>query len=100
MTDSICLRCKHKCHCEIGGVQPSGDGCVTGCSRFEPKSPQTNADKIRAMTDEKLASLLCNYACVRMTCPAGELDCEGRMEIGYKACLKRWLDWLQKEADE
>ena len=58
----------------------------------------TNADKIRAMTDEELASLLCDYAC--MACPIGELDCEGRMEIGHDACWKRWLDWLQKEADE
>ena len=56
----------------------------------------TNADKIRAMTDEELADSLCDHAC--MLCPLAD-NCGGRMEIGRTACYERWLEWLQKEAE-
>lgn len=57
----------------------------------------TNADRIRAMTDEELASFACNRSCAY--CPV--VDCNGRMmTIGRDYCYKRWLDWLKQEADE
>lgn len=45
------------------------------------KAPLTNADRIRAMTDEELAKLLC---------------CTGWRMFEYKECL----EWLKKPAEE
>ena len=56
----------------------------------------TNADRVRAMTDEELAELVCDHAC--MLCPIE--GCEGRMEEGRKKCKQHWLDWLKQEVDE
>jgi hypothetical protein len=57
--------------------------------------PQTNADRIRAMTDEELASFIYDHSCA--FCPMD--DCDGRMNIGRDACYKRWLDWLKQEVE-
>ena len=51
---------------------------------------QTNADKIRHMTDEELAELLGNMSCRR--CP---IDCHG----GLQNCTDIWVDWLREEAN-
>lgn len=56
----------------------------------------TNADRIRAMTDEELAEWECDRACG--VCPIE--GCEGRMEEGRKKCKQRWLDWLKQEVKE
>ena len=52
--------------------------------------PHTNADRIRAMSDEELAKLL-DY---ELGCPATG-DC-ANMSKDCKAC---WLDWLQQPAE-
>lgn len=51
--------------------------------------PQTNADRIRAMTDEELATFL------------GDVDCcnPNHCEPGMY-CGRCWLDWLKAPADE
>lgn len=53
----------------------------------------TNADRIRAMTDEELAKLLCDFlGCI--DCPyLREPEACGEERIG-------WLDWLKKEVKE
>lgn len=66
------------------------DDCAT-YRRFKPK-PITNADRIRAMTDEELASLLMYFAD-----DTGEID-----EKDYDAfCNMEWrermLRWLKQE---
>ena len=96
MTDSICLRCNHKRYCETGVTQPSENSYVTGCSRFEPKPPQTNADKIRAMTDEEMACFLDQVQVDAFLFGQGLKDKLGREEDSASA----WFDWLQQEADE
>lgn len=56
---------------------------------------QTNADRIRAMSDEELA-VLCEDGCPPHDhrCP----DLEG--EIGMKEnCQRCWLEWLKAEVD-
>lgn len=58
---------------------------------------QTNADRIRAMTDEELADWIYYWA--------GESpDCCDRKCEDTKAyprpCRECWLDWLKQEADE
>ena len=65
-----------------------GDGNAT-----TPK-PQTNADRIRAMSDEELARWIADkvdhgYGC----CAPGCNDCRDNVD-----CVKPWLDWLQQEA--
>ena len=73
---------------------------VTGMeSKYDPdeffnRKKQTNADRIRAMTDEELSYWLGTFA----NCP------EGYDELGVcvrqdEACSKCWLDWLQQEVD-
>lgn len=56
----------------------------------------TNADRIRAMTNEELAEWECDHSCT--LCPIG--DCDGRMGEGRKKCKQRWLDWLKQEVSE
>jgi hypothetical protein len=58
---------------------------------LKPKSI-TNADRIRAMTDEELAnfvSLCCGWTCAE--CPVGK-ECNG------DECFSTWLGWLKQEA--
>ena len=59
--------------------------------QYEPPKPQTNADCIRAMPDEKLADFLAGIehdACCAST----------YLENG--TYIDNWLDWLKQEADE
>lgn len=63
------------------------DGCKSngGCGMT-----QTNADRIRAMTDEELAEFLnCHNFCAR------NFDCEN----GKQPCQECNLEWLKQEAD-
>jgi len=57
---------------------------------------KTNADKIRAMSDEELAVWMCDRSC--SLCPLK--DCKGRMEVGRTVCYNRWLDWLRQEVEQ
>lgn len=59
---------------------------LTGMSNY----PVTNADRIRAMSDEELAKMLCNIS-----------DCGTCWVVGN--CWKKdgaWLHWLQSPAGE
>ena len=59
--------------------------------RWEPK-PLTNADRIRAMTDEELAELISNTeANFPPIFPDG---------VSVKLCTTAWLDWLRQEAKD
>ena len=70
---------------DAGGFVPMHDDAII----------VTNADRIRAMTDEELAELVCDHVC--MLCPIE--GCEGRIEEGRKKCKQHWLDWLKREVD-
>lgn len=54
-----------------------------------PQKPVTNGDKVRAITDEELASFL------------GDVDCcnPGHCKPGMY-CVKCWFNWLKAPADE
>lgn len=74
----ICDGCYAKNFCDMaqfGGHNPR----ITACSKFK-KGKQTNADKIRAMTDEELANTL--------------------SWLNDSKTADEWLDWLQKEAED
>lgn len=52
---------------------------------------RTNADRIRSMTDEELATKLYLFTCVHVF--DSEVNCK---RIGCKKC---WLNWLKQEAE-
>ena len=69
-----CRTCKSDC------VRADGNYGYTFCDKYT-HPPMTNADRIRAMSDEELAELLC---------------CTGWRMIEQKECL----EWLQQPAEE
>ncbi len=80
----ICKKCAHESYCDMaqfGGHIPP----ITACSKFKEKS-QTNADRIRGMTDEELAEWIIKH------------DCHTNL-YGYDP-KDAVLDWLKQEAEE
>ena len=58
--------------------------------------PQTNADRIRAMTDEELAEWIGKVTAGGYgMCAPGHYDCTGK-----DSCAPCWLDYLKQEVDE
>lgn len=86
---SPCLSCKHKnvydpltkCFvCNFSGIE---------CKNFEMYKPnsQTNAGKIRSMTDEELAKKISAIESFALTCGGGWPP-------------EKWLDWLRQEVNK
>lgn len=71
----ICITCKADCH-NAGTTSK-----IVDCSQYKPGRVLTNADRIRAMSDEELAHLLCF---------------EGWQMSEVQECL----EWLQQPAEE
>jgi hypothetical protein len=51
---------------------------------------QSNADRIRAMSDEELAETITADWC-SILCPGGSFFCDGE-------CLNKMIEWLKQEA--
>lgn len=72
------------------------------CKDFEPKK-QTNADRIRAMTDEELAELITSGE-LSAICPFckyyGTKNCYMENEGAHKNCSRGIIKWLQSEVEE
>ena len=85
-----CKICAHP-YCEHAGTQR---GIVVSCNGYiEPKKPQTNADRIRAMSDEELAACLLFMGTV-CECCAKSPECN---EVpGYYKCNEGIRDWLRQ----
>ena len=82
-----------RCILQAGTVDPATCDCVSYCQYATP--PKTNADRIRAMTDEELAEYvfeLANYACPPEKTYA-QLTCGKNPK-----CSDCWLEWLRQEA--
>ena len=79
------------CHiCDLLPICPFASPVEIVCSSFKPKR-KTNADRIRAMTDEELAKWITEkHGCAR--CPGWNVPCGGR-------CEEYWLDWLKEEGE-
>ena len=73
-------------------VLPEGAQCPHGVPTVPPV---TNADKIRAMSDEELAKYLSNPC----DC-AVDPERDGYRECGNDLCVKYLLEWLQQPAEE
>ena len=50
--------------------------------------PQTNADRIRQMSDEELAEWMCIYAC-----RSNPKSC--KLNMSCRDCWLEWLKWLK-----
>lgn len=77
-----CLSCAKADRCE------QADRVEDYCINHEER-PMTNADRIRAMTDEELAGWFGTHVC----CMADPITCT---KPGL-SCRKCWLDWLKQE---
>ena len=78
--ESLCDRCDNYARCLLNYDGPA-------CRRNRTTQP-TNADRIRAMTDEELAEFLAEYRCTHKAPHCMEVN-----------CAQCWLEWLKKEAD-
>ena len=83
---------KVKCTKDPPQCQRYRNGTCTAFKKCKYQSSFTNADRIRAMSDEELAELIDRET--DSCAPTG--DCE-RMSRDCKAC---WLEWLQQPAEE
>lgn len=99
---SKCFSCAHKKDYDpkfgYYGCNLSGWECK-GYSMFEPKAKPrriTNADRIRAMTDEELANLINRIE--PKFCHDGWDYMIGCDED--KDCVMCWLDWLKQEVED
>ena len=60
---------------------------------------RTNADRIRAMTDEELAEWIWNVCCVDSPFPCPAIELHKMADPHQVDCKKIWLDWLKQEAE-
>ena len=79
-------------HCVFEKTEANCRGCFEG-SHYKPK-PLTNADRIRAMTDEELAEFIA-YSTSCETCVVRK---GGSDECHNTNCSTAWLGWMKQEA--
>ena len=58
-----------------------------------PKQKRTNADRVRAMSDEELAKQIAEIA------EYGAGRCAPGCDCVNKRCEDAWLDWLKREGE-
>ena len=87
MTTDKCFSCKrnHKSLlCKICGVGMNGE------REYYTRKPITNADRIRAMSDEELADFMTDDFC-ELLCKS-PIACDGQ-------CKLKLLQWLKQEIE-
>lgn len=83
-----------KCPCGLRNYMEEEDCKKTNCNACCPLTkPQTNADRIRAMSDEELCKFLGEYK----FCDICEEGCDSCTYNGD--CDKRLLEWLKQPAE-
>ena len=80
----LCKICADGCY--LAGT----DSQISFCRLYKP---QTNADRIRAMSDEELAELLCTDHCVQIR--GNNKLCDGTCFL----CVEEWLRQPMKDGD-
>ena len=83
---TICITCKNDCN------NAGTTARISWCPQYKPGRILSNAERIRAMSDEELAHLLC-FEGWQMRW----LEYEGG---GACAEVYGWLAWLQQPAEE
>ena len=88
--DSICDKCYFRTDCAM--YEPSAKVASCYCYKHDPRI--TNADRVRAMSDEELATFMAERnACLRPNLRTKD-EC-----WQYDDCEACWLDWLKQEAE-
>ena len=91
MSESLCKTCLHKNKCDPCDTELFK---ITDCNKYE-QLIQTNADRIRNMTDEELAKWIftpldeLGIPCLNTICYGEEYD-----------CVKCVVNWLKQECEE
>lgn len=105
-----CSTCKHDYDDDCCPVKPPCDNCVQ-CSHSAPTNwepadyykPDTNADRIRAMTDEELAAILNAFSAYFDECnrSSSVVDCND-CELNELCSLREGeaLNWLRQPVKE
>lgn len=93
-----------RCPVQVGKVDPAICEAYKDCQWAT--RPVTNADRIRAMTDDKLAGYI-NYLCdCGFRCPCFEkcneedATSDDIYTDNYIPCTKKIYDWLKQEVEE
>ena len=99
MNGSGCKTCPVK-RCET--LTYRGSTCATQRAKYGLGDPQTNADRIRAMSDEELAEWLNSFG-GDFYCPTKK-EClemvDNDVAIPEEHCLNCVMEWLQQPAKE
>lgn len=91
-----------KCPCGLRNYMEEDDCKKIDCNTCCPLTkPQTNADRIRAMSDEELAQSL-SKTVVDAMCymPLGKKTVEKMPKEMWDDLVKEYLEWLQQPADK
>ena len=93
MSKFICEKCQSSSTCQLYQVsQRDSLSPIKSCYQFKKRKP-TNADRIRAMSDEELANMWCTYV------DCGECPKRIGCSMNYQDCLRLALEWLKQEAE-
>ena len=79
-----------RCLVQYNKVDPATCTAVPYCPQATP--PKTNADRIRSMTDEELASVITDDWC-EIVCSGTDYLCDG-------TCEQHVLKWLKEEVKD
>lgn len=104
---SLCVNCQHYWSNGKGmdecTLHNQWTDSIKECDDFASKHKQTNADRIRSMTDEELSSFLdIATVCVCFPCTRDINDLEHFNNCKHEngTCEKEWFEWLKEEAKE
>lgn len=95
-----CKECKNYNICEIRKMV---EGKLQRCQSFEQKKPQSQADRIRAMSDEELAECFATLVICEICEYCGENKCNrtgGEFLCTTATSAKMLCKWLKSEVKE
>lgn len=93
--DPHLINCKTECGNERCFAKRYGLFAEKTCQNFTEPKLQTNADRIRGMTDEELAEYIDLHTAEAMWCNAPPDDCPP-----HETCELCILDWLKSPVEE
>lgn len=86
-----CMECTNFIKCHYSGQLT---GRLTSCTDFKQK-PKTNADRIRAMSDEELADMRIRYD------PTRDMYISDRgAHYDFVSAMEEELEWLKQPVEE
>ena len=86
-----CVNCKYRF---FSVTRSPCDNCAMSGDKYSEWTAQTNADRIRSMTNEELATFIEEASCPP-TCYRTHI-----YECRKEDCAPCWLAWLQAEVKE